>query len=122
MTSREWLPGRTRNRRKNVVITTCPYCGSTDVELVADVARVRLDHRCTGCGSRIPVVISDDEVYRTLPAVVVGTVDKLATIAFQPHFSHFTHGPAFGAPSMAMSPSPLTVPAPAPRCIARTFC
>ena len=43
-------------------------------------------------------MISDDEVYRTLPAVVVCTVDKLATIAFQPHFSHFTHGPAYACP------------------------
>jgi hypothetical protein len=108
-------------RRKNVVITTCPYCGSTSVELVADESRVRLDHRCTDCGSRIPVVISDDEVYRTLPAVVVSTVDKLATIAFQPHFSHLTHGPAYACPEhgyVTFAAGPRTKR----RCIARTFC
>ena len=43
-------------------------------------------------------MISDDEVYRYLPAVVVATVDKMATIAFNPHFSHLTHGPRFRCP------------------------
>jgi len=113
-----WSP---EERRKNVVITTCPYCGSTEVELVADVVRVRLDHRCTGCGSRIPVVISDDEVYRTLPSVVVCTVDKLATIAYQPHFSHFTHGPAYACPEHGYVTFAYG-PRAARRCIARTFC
>ena len=88
----EWTA---EQRRGNVVVTTCPFCGSDAIELSADVARVRLDHWCTDCRIRIPVVISDDEIYRTLPAVIVATVDKLATIAFQPHFSHLTHGPEF---------------------------
>lgn len=108
-------------RRKHVVVPTCPYCRSTNVELVADPETVRLDHRCLGCGTRIPVVISDDEVFRTLPAVVVATVDKLAAIAFQPHFSHLTHGPAFSCPdhgyvTFAIGPSS------SQRCLARQFC
>jgi hypothetical protein len=108
-------------RRKNVVITTCPYCRSTNVELVADGTRVRLDHRCGDCGSRIPVVISDDEVYRTLPAVVVATVDKLATIAFQPHVSHLTHGPAFRCPNHGYVTF-ATGSTGQRRCLARQFC
>lgn len=108
-------------RRKNVVITTCPYCRSTAVELVADEARVRLDHRCCDCGSRIPVVVSDDEVYRTLPAVVVATVDKLATIAFQPHVSHLTHGPAYRCPKHGYVTF-ATGPASQRRCLARQYC
>lgn len=111
----------TEDRRKNVVITSCPFCGSTAVELTADESRVRLDHLCTGCGSRIPVVISDDEVYRTLPSVVVATVDKLATIAFQPHFSHLTHGPAFVCPKHGYVTF-ATGARSERRCIARTFC
>lgn len=108
-------------RRKNVVITTCPFCSSTDVELVADRDNVRLHHRCTSCSARIPVVISDDEVFRTLPSVVVATVDKAAAIAFQPHFSHLTHGPAFSCPkhgyvTFAGGSSN------ARRCLARRFC
>lgn len=85
-------------KRKRVVVTACPYCDSVDTVLDPDPTAVRLHHRCVSCDRRIPVVISDDEVFRTLPAVVVATVDKLAAIAFQPHFSHFTHGPAFACP------------------------
>lgn len=108
-------------RRNNVVITTCPFCSSTDVELVADPSRVRLDHRCRTCRRRIPVVVSDDEVFRTLPAVVVATVDKLASVAFQPHFSHLTHGPAYECPKHGY----VTFahgPAAAQRCLARQHC
>lgn len=108
-------------RRKNVVITTCPFCGSTDVELVADAGRVRLDHRCTSCTQRIPVVVSDDEVFRTLPSVIVATVDKLASVAFQPHFSHLTHGPAFECPKHGYVTFALG-PATARRCLARQLC
>lgn len=108
-------------RRKNVVITTCPYCGSTDVDLVADPARVRLDHCCAACTRRIPVVISDDEVFRTLPSVVVATVDKLASVAFQPHFSHLTHGPVYECPKHGYVTFALG-PAAARRCIARHLC
>ena len=109
------------HRRKNVVITTCPYCRSTAVELVADEARVRLDHRCCDCDARIPVVVSDDEVYRTLPAVVVATVDKLATIAFQPHVSHLTHGPAYRCPKHGYVTF-ATGPTSQRRCLARQYC
>jgi hypothetical protein len=110
-----------KERRKNVVITTCPFCGSTDVELVADPGRVRLDHCCTACTQRIPVVISDDEVFRTLPAVVVATVDKLASVAFQPHFSHLTHGPAYECPKHGYVTFALG-PAAGRRCLARQLC
>jgi hypothetical protein len=108
-------------RRKNVVITNCPYCDSTDVELVADEKTVRLDHRCINCQQRLPVVITDDEVYRTLPSVVVATVDKLATVAFQPHVSHLTHGPAYrcakhGYVTFALGPKGQR------RCLARQYC
>ena len=46
----------------------------------------------------LPVDVTDDEVYRYLPAVLVGTVDKIASLAFNPHASHLTHGPAFRCP------------------------
>ncbi len=110
-----------QDRRRNVVITTCPFCSSTDVELVADAANVRLDHRCTSCTQRIPVVISDDEVFRTLPAVIVATVDKAAAIAFQPHFSHLTHGPAYRCPRHGYVTF-AAGGASARRCLARRLC
>ena len=108
-------------RRNKVIITTCPYCRSTDVELVADASAIRLHHRCCNCDSRIPVVVSDEEVYRILPAVIVSTVDKLATIAFQPHLSHLTHGPAFRCPDHGFVTFALGGKT-QPRCLARHFC
>ena len=108
-------------RRKNVVITTCPYCRSTDIELVADPDQIRLDHRCCECSTRMPVVVSDDEIYRTLPSIVVATVDKLATIGFQPHLSHLTHGPAFRCPDHGFVTFS-TRRADRRRCLAREYC
>jgi hypothetical protein len=67
------------------------------------------------------VSISDDEVYRYLPAILVATVDKLATIAFNPHFSHLTHGPIHRCPDHGF----VTYPQDSDRktrCLARQFC
>ncbi|MGH9198651.1 MAG: helicase-related protein, partial [Acidimicrobiia bacterium] len=49
---------------------------------------VRLQHRCSNPGCRltggvIPVYVIDNEIYRYLPAVVVGTIDKLAGLGNQ---------------------------------------
>lgn len=104
-----------------IVITACPYCSSEQVRLDPDVDAVRLHHTCPRCDRRLPVVVTDDEVYRTLPAVVVATVDKLATIAYNAHFSHLTHGPASRCPHHGY----VTYgrgPADARRCLAGRFC
>lgn len=108
-------------KRRRVVVTACPYCDDIGVVLEADVGGVRLHHRCTSCGRRVPVVVTDDEVFRTLPAVVVATVDKLAAIAFQPHFSHFTHGPAFRCPDHGFVTFAKGPPGQR-RCLARSRC
>ncbi|GAA0985558.1 hypothetical protein GCM10009555_061210 [Acrocarpospora macrocephala] len=108
-------------RRENVVLPTCPYCGNEQVALRPDTKTVRLRHTCPDCSRDLPVSITDDEVYRYLPTVLVATVDKLATIAFNPHFSHLTHGPAHRCPDHGFvtfrqgSRSE-------PRCLAREHC
>jgi hypothetical protein len=88
-------------RHDKVVVPTCCYCGAATV-LEPDVDGVRLHHRCTNpderCRRLLPVVVTDDEVYRYLPAIVVATVDKAATVAWNPHFSHLTHGPRYRCP------------------------
>jgi hypothetical protein len=84
-----------------VVIPTCCYCGGATV-LEPDVHQVRLHHRCTNpdqrCQRLLPVAVTDDEVYRYLPAIIVATVDKAAAVAWNPHFSHLTHGPRYRCP------------------------
>jgi hypothetical protein len=108
-------------RRENVVLPTCPYCGGEHVTLRPDTDSVRLRHTCPVCLRDLPVSITDDEVYRYLPSILVATVDKLATVAFNPHFSHLTHGPAHRCPDHGFvtfqqgSRSEL-------RCLARQYC
>ena len=40
----------------------------------------------------LPVCITDNEIYRYLPSVLVGTVDKLAIIARSAHFVQIVRG------------------------------
>ena len=86
--------------REKRIITQCPNpaCSGGDVVLAADPDEVRLRHVCQGCREALPVVISDDEVYRCLPAVLVCTVDKLAHVARAPQFVSILAGPAYRCP------------------------
>ncbi len=115
-----WMAARSDDwKRENVVIPACPYCGKPDVVLDPDVDAVVLAHRCTACGRTLPVDVSDDEVYRNLPAVLVGTVDKVASLAFNSHASHLTHGPAFRCPKHGYVTHPQGL---GRRCLAREHC
>jgi hypothetical protein len=79
-------------------LTTCPWCGSA-INEARDI-RVDLDRRRTllfcgdvtgACpftarrrpGEGLPVVVVDEEVYRLLPALLIGTVDKFAQMPWQ---------------------------------------
>lgn len=106
-------------KRDNAVLPSCPYCGGSRVALDPDPDEVRLAHRCTDCRKVLPVDVTDDEVYRYLPAVLVGTVDKIASLAFNPHASHLTHGPAFQCPDHGYVTHPQ---GPNQRCLGRDAC
>ncbi|CAD6531874.1 hypothetical protein LMG27952_02631 [Paraburkholderia hiiakae] len=109
-----WLPDLAPDQLQRFqFITDCPYCGTRrSLAMVKDVERSRLLHRCanTECwsneksghgdhGEGIPreigIYVSDEECYRYLPTVLVGTVDKLAVIAhnerFAGYFGAFRH-------------------------------
>lgn len=74
-------------RRENLVIERCPYCRKKAVEIPEpDGMELRLIHRCTSCGRDLPMYVVDTEIYRYLPAVVVGTIDKLAMIGLSDRF------------------------------------
>jgi hypothetical protein len=69
-------------------VARCPSCKTTKVTVELDTNRVCLFHKCgeSGCAfpnGRIPVFIVDNEIYRYLPSVIVGTIDKLASIGNQ---------------------------------------
>jgi hypothetical protein len=82
----------------------CPFCG-TGVEIRPQRNLWRLSHVClnSACFSNtseslgaykgsLPVCIVDNEIYRYLPSVLVGTVDKLAIIGRERKFAHLVRG------------------------------
>ena len=73
-------------------VVRCPSCQTATVNIDFDVPSTRLVHRCNQPDCRfpngeIPVYIVDNEIYRYLPCVLVGTIDKLAGIGNQRKFT-----------------------------------
>lgn len=82
------------------VLLTCPFCHEASVEMGFDRLDWCLEHRCTNetCPwepRRLPFFVVDDEIYRFLPTVVVGTLDKAALVGFQASMRGFV-GPPHG--------------------------
>ena len=79
-----------RQRWKRVV--TCPSCRTNTVRVDLDEETVRIRHHCTedNCAfpdGLLPIHVIDNEIYRYLPSVIVGTIDKLAGLGNQRKFS-----------------------------------
>ena len=79
-----------RQRWKRVI--ACPACRTDTVRVDFDPDLVRVIHRCKNeqCAfpnGEIPIYVIDNEIYRYLPSVIVGTIDKLAGIGNQRKFS-----------------------------------
>lgn len=98
------LERETLYRDEKRQIRKCPFC-EQPVEMRAQRRDWRLAHVCTNavCFSNtsdslgpfkgsLPLCIVDNEIYRYLPAVLVGTIDKLAIIARSRAFAHITRG------------------------------
>jgi len=69
------------------LIADCFYCGGDNtIEIVGDPVALTLRHRCASCKRLLPVFMTDEDIYTQLPTVIVGTLDKLATIGFRSAF------------------------------------
>jgi len=80
-----------RQQWKRVI--TCPACRTNSVMVGFDPDTVRVCHRCTNVGcpfpeGLLPLYIVDQEIYRYLPSLVVGTIDKLAALGNQRMLAH----------------------------------
>ena len=64
-----------------------PGCGDRGVFMKMDRNMRSLQHVCPKCGV-LPVLIVDHELYRYLPSIVVGTVDKMAVFGQQRRFAN----------------------------------
>ena len=76
-----------RNRYR--LVDRCPYCQRRTVAVLPpDPDKLTLEHVCRhpDCGRTLPIYVTDREIYRYLPAVVVGTLDKLAAIGLSDRF------------------------------------
>ena len=70
------------------MLQVCPFCGNAALKMVFNTAKWTYEHRCGAEGCEwpkegLPFYIVDEEVYRFLPTVVVGTLDKAALIGLQ---------------------------------------
>lgn len=70
------------------VLEYCPFCRANGLEMAFNSRAWTLEHRCTNpdCSwpeKSLPVYVVDEEIYRFLPTVIVGTLDKAASIALQ---------------------------------------
>lgn len=86
--------------RRYRVLIRCPFCGSEDLNVRFDRARWALDHICSAAecpwrGRPLPFRIVDEEIYRWLPTVVLGTLDKAAIVSTQAAMRGF-YGPPSG--------------------------
>jgi hypothetical protein len=84
-------------------ISTCPICKGP-LKMRFNRPLWSLAHHCAaeGCGD-LPLYIVDDELYRFLPSVVVGTVDKLAAFGFQQRFANLIGWPVSRCPKHGFS-------------------
>lgn len=75
-------------RQKWKRLIRCPSCSTATVRVDFDQRRVSVVHRCMqkNCAfpsGIIPCYVVDNEIYRYLPSVIVGTIDKLASVGNQ---------------------------------------
>jgi hypothetical protein len=95
----EKLESDAKLRDKLLLLKDCPACSAVDgVDIVLDPVLQRAKHVCRECGVDLPIYVSDVEIYRFLPTLIVGTVDKLASIAYQPKLARLWTAPEWRCP------------------------
>ena len=71
-----------------LVLQNCPFCNSNNIEVKVDIKNIRIRHLCKDCKKEAPIRITDSELYRYAPAVIIGTIDRLARSGQTSLFSH----------------------------------
>jgi len=69
-------------------VEKCPLCGS-DVDLVFSTETDRIEHHCSSNSCRrekLNVHVTDIDLYRAVPTIVLGTQDKLAALGYNYRF------------------------------------
>lgn len=102
-------------------INDCPYCDASEsVSVERDLTNGRIKHVCSndqcwsnttasegqhgeGMRGELGIYVSDEEVYRYCPTVMVGTIDKLATVAMNKRYRYFFGGGKYYCPQHGFS-------------------
>ena len=87
-------------RGKYQILIHCPFCATPNLEILFNEAKWALEHNCTNPScprgrQPLPFFVVDDEIYRWLPTVVLGTLDKAANVSRQASMRGF-YGPPAG--------------------------
>ena len=71
------------------VIDSCPLCNSS-ISVEYDVEANSVFHTCTGddCIGRLPLYVIDRDIYRYVPSILLGSLDKIAITGQQPRFAN----------------------------------
>ncbi len=106
-----------RDKRAPAPIKACPWCGTPFTAqsfacVPNDLAPTNMEIRCanTACdftrGRPLPILTVDEPIYRRLPAFLIATVDKFASLpwvgetgAFFGHVDRFQEGVGFYGPA-----------------------
>lgn len=86
------------SNKRFLILDRCPFCRNTSMDVAFDLETWTLQHRCrapdcTWPEKALPFYIVDQEIYRFLPTVVVGTLDKAASIGMQAAMRGFVGSP-----------------------------
>lgn len=102
---REWWPGfeaavdaESGSFDERRLLAECPFCNEEQISIDIDEQQRRLRHTCGACGEALPLHMSDEEIFRFMPSVLVGTVDKLTGLAWFGEFVQFSHGARWRCP------------------------
>lgn len=74
-------------------VFSCPYCRENRIVLSYQGKLRLVEHRCSNSacfsfGDRLPLYITDQDIYRYLPSIIVSTVDKLALLGQNQRFTN----------------------------------
>jgi hypothetical protein len=88
----EQMPNRAR------ILQLCPFCRQDSIVMNFNRVLWRLEHQCKNetcpwLADALPFYLVDDEIFRFLPTVIVGTLDKAASISRQASMRAFVAAP-----------------------------
>ena len=82
-----------------LVIQECKFCGSENkIELKRDIENIRFELVCNECKTNQNVLLTDEEIYRYLPSLIVSTIDKFAAGTWRRQFRNIFGGTTYRCP------------------------